>query len=88
MVAPTAATGTVRGVLVALEAGSLDDAGGFTLRADDGRELAFRFAPGFRSAPDHPMSPGHLRAHLIAGDPLSVTYRDEDGAHLATRITG
>ena len=84
---PTPALVTVRGLLVGLHPGSLSGAGQFTLRAEGGRELTFRFAPDFRAAPDHPMSPGHLCVHLLIGDPVSVTYRVEDGVHLAVTIT-
>jgi hypothetical protein len=70
-----------------LQTGSLNSAGQFTLRTDDGRELTFQFAPGYSSAPGHPMSPGHLRVHMTSGDPIGVTYRDEGGILLATLIT-
>jgi hypothetical protein len=62
-----------------IQAGSLEHAGGFTLRDQAGRELPFQDAPGFRSEPGHPCSPGHLRLDMIDADPVIVTYREVDG---------
>ena len=84
---PTPALSTIRGVLVALHPGSLTDAGRFTVRTAEGDEMTFQFAPGYAGAPDHPMSPGHLQVHLLTREPVTVTYRDEHGVHLATVIT-
>ena len=77
---------TVRGLLVEIEPGSLRGAGQFTLHTDDGRDLTFQLAPGFRSDPAHPMSPGHLQLHLMSRDPITVTYYEQAGALLATAL--
>ena len=80
-------TRTVRGVLVDVQAASLQQLSEFTLRTDDGQELSFVPAPDFNVGVQHQMTPGHMRQHMALGDPVSVTYRDENGAHLALSAT-
>jgi hypothetical protein len=83
---PVSTTQTVRGMVVAIDPGSLSGAGSFSVLAEDGRELTFQFALGFRSDPAHPMSPGHLRLHMLTRDSVAVTFREEDGVLMATTV--
>jgi hypothetical protein len=83
--APPAAaqTHTVRGVLLDVESPGIQKVDSFTLRTDDGQELQFSTTPDFNRGVAHLMTPGHMRQHMALGDPVEVTYRDEDGAHVA-----
>jgi hypothetical protein len=81
--APTAHTQTVRGVLLDVEAPSLQKVDSFTLRSDDGQELHFVTAPNFNQGVSHLMTPGHMRQHMALADPVEVTYRDDNGTLVA-----
>ena len=59
----------------------------FTLRTDDGQELRFATAPDFNQGVAHLMTPGHMRQHMALGDPVEVTYRDENSTHVALSAT-
>jgi hypothetical protein len=81
--AATAQTQTVRGVLLDVEAPSIQKVDSFTLRADDGQELHFVTAPNFNQGVSHLMTPGHMRQHMALADPVEVTYRDDNGTLVA-----
>jgi len=84
---PTAASGTgtqvVRGVLLDVESPNIQQVNSFTLRTDDGQELHFTTAPNFNQGVSHLMTPGHMRQHMALGDPVEVTYRDDNGSLVA-----
>ena len=87
---PTASaqTHTVRGVLLDVESPGIQKVDSFTLRTDDGQELQFSTAPDFNNqSVAHVMTPGHMRQHMALADPVEVTYRDENGKHVALSAT-
>jgi hypothetical protein len=59
----------------------------FTLRTDDGRELVFAAATEFNAGVSHAMSPGHMREHMALADPVTITYREQDGRLVALSAT-
>ena len=77
--ATPAPTQTARGVLLDVEAPSIQKVDSFTLRTDDGQELHFVTAPNFNEGVAHLMTPGHMRQHMALADPVEVTYRDDSG---------
>ena len=77
--AAPAPTSTARGVLLDVEAPSIDKVNSFTLRTDDGQELHFVTADNFNQGVQHVMTPGHMRQHMALADPVEVTYRDDNG---------
>jgi hypothetical protein len=83
--APPAAaqTRTVRGVLLDVESPGIQKVDSFSLRTDDGQELQFSTAPDFNQGVAHVMTPGHMRQHMALADPVEVTYRDDNGKHVA-----
>jgi hypothetical protein len=83
----SAQTQTVRGVLLDVVSPSIQQVDRFTLRTDDGRELAFVAAPGFNQGASHVMTPGHMRQHMALADAVEVTYRQENGTLLALSAT-
>lgn len=62
-------TGTVRGVLLQVQASSISQADEIEVRAEDGRVLRFAVSE------EVSMTPGHLREHMMFGQPVTVTYR-------------
>ena len=80
-------TQSVRGVLIDVQARGLQQLDSFTLRSDDGQELTFVPAPNFNEGQSHAMSPGHMRQHMALADPVTVTYRDENGRLVALSAT-
>jgi len=74
---------TARGVLLDVEAPSIQKVDSFTLRTDDGQELHFVTAPNFNEGISHLMTPGHMREHMALADPVEVTYRDDNGTLVA-----
>lgn len=71
------ATGVVTGV-----EGSFDEIATFTVRTTDGDDLTFEPAPDGDFA--FPLS--HLRAHLVAGDPIVIEWVEVDGVLSATSL--
>ena len=82
-----AQTQTVRGVLVDVHSTSIQRVDEFTLRTDDDQDLSFTPAPDFNVGIEHVMTPGHMRQHMALGEPVTVTYRDENGTHIALSAT-
>jgi hypothetical protein len=70
----------VRGLVVDLRAVSINQLAAFDLRADDGRSLSFAVEG------DVGMTPGHLREHMVLGEPVTVTYRETRGTLVASRV--
>lgn len=81
--APAAATRTVKGVLLDVESPNIQKVDSFTLRTDDGQELQFTTAPNFNEGVAHLMTPGHMRQHMALGDPVEVSYTDNNGTLVA-----
>ena len=79
----SAQTQTARGVLLDVEAPSIQKVDSFTLRSDDGQELHFVTAPDFNQDVAHLMTPGHMRQHMALADPVEVTYRSDNGTLVA-----
>lgn len=73
----------MRGVLLDVESPNIQKVDSFTLRTDDGRELQFTAAPTFNEGVAHLMTPGHMRQHMALGDPVEVSYRDDNGTLVA-----
>jgi hypothetical protein len=76
-------TATVEGVVVNVEATSLADISGFTVRTAGGELIEFGLE-ALENEVEFP--PGHLAEHVASSSPVVVTYRDEGGRHLAIRI--
>ncbi len=62
---------------------SIQKVDSFTLRTDAGDELHFVTAPDFNQGVAHLMTPGHMRQHMALGDPVEVTYRNDNGQLVA-----
>jgi hypothetical protein len=80
-------TQSVRGVLLYVVSPSIQQVDSFRLRTDDGRELSFLVAPDFNKGAAHAMTPGHMRQHMALADPVTVTYREENGKLIAVSAT-
>ncbi|HYO44728.1 MAG TPA: hypothetical protein VES19_16125 [Candidatus Limnocylindrales bacterium] len=80
---PVALESPVTGRLVKLEADGLTKVRGFTMRLDDGSEVAFTMGP-VDNAADFP--PGHLAEHMATSELVRVYYRDESGARVVYRL--
>jgi hypothetical protein len=74
---------TETGVVIDVDAASLGDVRGFTLRTNDGRSVTFTLGP--LQNPTE-FAPGHLAEHQATSTPIVVTYRDEAGARVAVRL--
>ena len=67
------------GVVVAVEATSLSDVQGFSIRTADGRTVDFRVGT-IENATQ--FAPGHLAEHKVSLVPIRVTYvQTSDGLH-------
>jgi hypothetical protein len=71
------------GIVVAVEATSLSDVQGFSIRTADGRTVDFRVGT-IEDATT--FAPGHLAEHKVSLAPIRVTYVDEGGSHVAVRL--
>jgi hypothetical protein len=74
---------TETGVVVAVDAASLTDVRGFTIRTPDGRTVVFRVGQLENGAQ---FPPGHLGEHMATAVPIVVTYQDVNGERLAVRL--
>ena len=74
---------TETGLVTAVDASSLTNVRGFTIRTDDGRTVVFRIG-----ALENPaqFAPGHLLEHRATGVKIVVTYRHENGELVAIRL--
>jgi hypothetical protein len=71
------------GVVVAIDAVSLTNVRGFTLRTPDGRTVSFRIG-SLENQAEFP--PGHLTEHEATASPIRVTYRSEGTDLVAVRL--
>ncbi|MEO8571899.1 MAG: hypothetical protein ABI553_09390 [Chloroflexota bacterium] len=71
------------GIVIAVEATSLSDVEGFSIRTADGRSVDFRIT-NLENAAAFP--PGHLSEHKVSLARVRVTYVDDGGVHRAVRI--
>ena len=71
------------GVVIAVDASSLTDVRGFTIRTSGGSTYEFKLG-ALENATSFP--PGHLREHMATSEPIRVWYRMEDGSPVAYRI--
>jgi hypothetical protein len=74
---------TETGVVIAVDAASLTDVRGFTIRTPDGQTVVFRLGQ-LENGTEFP--PGHLGEHVATAVPVLVTYRDENGARVVVRL--
>jgi hypothetical protein len=74
---------TETGIVVAVEATSLSNVEGFSIRTTDGRTVDFRIGR-LENAATFP--PGHLAEHKVTLVPIRVTYVVQDGADMAVLI--
>ena len=77
---PAPTTGTVRGLLTDVQAASLALLREVALRAEDGRTLRFAVEG------DTGITPGHAREHMVNAEPVTITFRSEQGKLIALRI--
>lgn len=73
----------VDGVVVAVDAASLTDVRGFTLRTSVGASFDFRLA-ALENATS--FSPSHLKEHQATSEPIRVWFRIDSGDRVAYRI--
>ncbi len=71
------------GVVINVDAVSLTDVRGFTIRTPDGRTVPFRIG-ALENGAEFP--PGHLGEHVATATPIRVTYRDGAGERFAVRL--
>lgn len=71
------------GVVISVDAVSLTDVRGFSIRTADGRTVVFRVGQLENGAQ---FPPGHLSEHAVTAVPILVTYREEDGENVANRL--
>ncbi len=72
------------GIVVAVEATSLSDVTGFSIRTRDGQTVDFRISGPTENGST--FAPGHLAEHKVTLAPIQVTYVDRAGGHVALRI--
>jgi hypothetical protein len=73
----------VAGVVTSIDATSLTDVKGFTLRTTTGDDLTFVIGT-LENGDEFP--PGHLAEHLAAAAPILVYFRVQDGKLVAYRL--
>jgi hypothetical protein len=78
---------SVRGVLLDVVSPGIQQVDRFTLRTDAGQLLSFVAGPDFNAGATHAMTPGHMRQHMALADPVTVTYRDDNGVLIALSAT-
>ena len=74
---------TETGVVVAVEATSLSNVEGFSIRTTDGRTVDFRIGR-LENAATFP--PGHLAEHQATSSPVLVYFRVENGDRVVYRL--
>ncbi len=75
---------TVTGVVIRVDSTGLTEVHGFDLREDDGTVLHFEIGTLDMSPPA--FNPQHLTAHQATAEPVKVTYEDQGGRLVATRL--
>jgi hypothetical protein len=71
------------GIVVEVQATSLSDVRGFSIRTADGRTIDFRMG-NIENATQ--FAPGHLAEHKVSLVPVRVTYVQEAGGPVAVRL--
>ncbi|HET9520370.1 MAG TPA: hypothetical protein VFO73_04920 [Candidatus Limnocylindrales bacterium] len=71
------------GVVVGVDAVSLTEVRGFTIRTPDGRTVTFRIG-ALENGTEFP--PGHLREHAATATAVRVTYLEEGSELVAVRL--
>ena len=71
------------GIVVFVDSVSLTDVRRFAIRTADGRTVEFTVGVLENGAQ---FPPGHLGEHEATAVPVRVTYRDENGEHVAVRL--
>jgi hypothetical protein len=71
------------GVVIDVDAVSLTEVRGFTIRTPDGRTVVFRIG-ALENGTEFP--PGHLGEHVATATPIRVTYHEEGGELVAVRL--
>ncbi len=71
------------GVVIHVDAVSLGNVRGFTLRTTDGRSVDFTLG-ALENGSQFP--PGHLAEHQATATPIVVTYREQGGSRVAVRL--
>jgi hypothetical protein len=71
------------GIVVEVQATSLSDVEGFSIRTADGRTVDFRMG-NIENASQ--FAPGHLAEHKVSLVPVRVTYVQEPGGPVAVRL--
>jgi hypothetical protein len=74
----------VVGIVVAVDARSLTDVRGFTLRTTVGDTLEFKLTRPLQNPTAFP--PGHLAEHQATSSPVRVLYRLENGDRVVYRL--
>jgi hypothetical protein len=74
---------TETGVVIAVDATSLTNVKGFTIRTPDGRTVVFRLGQLENASQ---FAPGHLNEHVATAVPVLVTYRNENGQRVVVRL--
>ncbi|HEX5013121.1 MAG TPA: hypothetical protein VFV72_03100 [Candidatus Limnocylindrales bacterium] len=74
---------TETGVVIAVDAESLTNVKGFTIRTPDGRTVVFKLG---RLENGSQFAPGHLNEHLATAVPVLVTYQDVNGERVVIRL--
>jgi len=74
---------TETGVVIAVDAASLTDVRGFTIRTAGGQTVVFRLGE-LENGTEFP--PGHLGEHIATAVPVLVTYREENGERVVVRL--
>jgi hypothetical protein len=74
---------TETGLVVSVDASSLTDVRGFSIRTNDGRTVVFRIGVLENGAA---FPPGHLLEHQATGVKVVVTYREDNGELVAIRL--
>ena len=70
----------LHGVVVDVQIATFTQIQAFTLRTDTGDTHEFVVEGNIG------ITPGHMREHMLLGDPVIVTVRYEDGLHIATHV--
>ena len=80
---PSIPASPVSGVLLGIDAASLSEVTGFTLRLDDGRSFEFLIGT-LENGVEFP--PGHLAEHLATSTPIRVSFRVDGTSLVAYRL--
>ena len=74
-------SGEVTGVVTEVDAETLTNVNGFTVRSDD---ETYEFVVDSDTELEFP--PAHLNEHRVSGEPVQVTYEERDGELYAVSV--